>query len=132
MAATGELPGRHDRSRGAVAPDAGLVQDAATTIASILADAGFPAGPLGADLIEPPLFFALQVAGIEVRDGQQVMLNAREIKSPDKMALLATAASMVDGVYWQIAEALKPGVRENEIVGSPTERSTAAMTTWRR
>jgi len=107
--------------RGAVAPDAGLVQDAATTIASILADAGSPAGPLGADLIEPPLLFALQAAGIEVRDGQQVMLNAREIKSADEMALLATAASMVDGVYWQIAEALKPGVRENEIVALATK-----------
>ena len=51
-----------------------------------------------------------------MRDGQQVMLDAREIKSIDEITLLNMAAAMVDGVYQDIFEALKPGVRENEIV----------------
>jgi Xaa-Pro dipeptidase len=60
--------------------------------------------------------------GIDVRDAQQVMLDARLIKSPDEIALLSTAAAMVDGVYQDIAEALKPGVRENEIVALANKR----------
>ena len=78
--------------------------------------------PLGIDVVEPPFLFALQKAGIEVRDGQQVMLEAREIKSHDEITLLNMAAAMGDGVYQDIFEALKPGVRENEIVALATKR----------
>ena len=57
-----------------------------------------------------------------MRDGQQVMLEAREIKSHDEITLLNMAAAMGDGVYQDIFEALKPGVRENEIVALATKR----------
>lgn len=107
--------------RGAVAPEAGLVGDAARTIAGLLADAGAARGPLGVDIVEPPLLFALQREGLDVRDGQQVMLDARQIKSPDEITLLSTAAAMVDGAYQLIAERLKPGIRENELVGLATK-----------
>ena len=60
--------------------------------------------------------------GIEVRDGQQTMLEARDVKSTDELTLLNMAAAMVDGVYQDIAEALKPGVRESEIVALATTR----------
>ena len=36
-----------------------------------------------------PCSFELQAAGITVADGQQVMLDAREIKSPDEIMLLS-------------------------------------------
>src|SRR5213079_729943 len=63
-----------------------------------------------------------QDLGITVRDAQQVMLDARLVKSPDEIMLLSTAAAMVDGVYQDITEALKPGVRENEIVALANKR----------
>ncbi len=44
------------------------------------------------------------------------------IKSQDELTLLNMAAAMVDGVYQDIFEALKPGVRENEIVALATKR----------
>ena len=72
--------------------------------------------PIGVDFVELPMLHALQREGLEVRDAQQVMLNARQIKSMDEIVLLNTAAAMVDGVYQEIAEALKPGTRENEMV----------------
>ena len=50
------------------------------------------------------------------------MLAAREVKSQDEITLLNTAAAMVDGVYQDIAEALKPGVKENQIVAMATKR----------
>jgi Xaa-Pro dipeptidase len=68
------------------------------------------------------VLFELQRQGVDVRDGQQVMLDARQLKSADEIALLATAAAMVDGVYQDITEALKPGVRENEIVALANKR----------
>ena len=55
-------------------------------------------------------------------DGQQVMLDAREIKSYDEITLLNTAAAMGDGVYQDIFEALKPGIRENEVVAMAAKR----------
>jgi Xaa-Pro dipeptidase len=68
------------------------------------------------------MLFALQAEGIEVRDGQQMMLAAREIKSHDEITLLNIAASMVDGVYQDIAEALKPGIKESQIVALAAKR----------
>jgi Xaa-Pro aminopeptidase len=108
--------------RGGVAPDAGLIDAAAAEIAEILKSEGLADLPLGIDIAETPMFLALQSLGITVRDAQQVMLDARLIKSPDEIALLSTAAAMVDGVYQDITEALKPGVRENEIVALANKR----------
>jgi Xaa-Pro dipeptidase len=108
--------------RGAVAPEAGLITGAVAEIQSILRERGVADLPLGVDIAETPMLLELQRVGIRVCDGQQVMLDARLIKSSDEIALLSTAASMVDGVYQDISEALKPGVRENEIVALANKR----------
>ena len=108
--------------RGAVAPEAGLMRDAVTEIKSLLAEAGVADAPLGIDIVEPPFLFELERQGIAVRDAQQSMLDARVIKSPDEIMLLNQAAAMVDGVYQDIADVLKPGVRENEIVALANKR----------
>ena len=49
------------------------------------------------------------------------MLEAREAKSSDEIALLNRAAAMVDGAYQLIDEKLKPGVRENDMVAIVNE-----------
>jgi Xaa-Pro dipeptidase len=66
------------------------------------------------------MMFELQKAGLKIVDGQQVMLEAREIKNIDELALLNRAAAMVDGAYHLISEELKPGVRESDIVAMAT------------
>ena len=43
-------------------------------------------------------------------------------RTQDELMLLSQAAAMVDGVYQDIFEALKPGVRENEIVALANKR----------
>jgi Xaa-Pro aminopeptidase len=45
------------------------------------------------------------------------LLEARRIKTPDEIALLTQACSMVDAAYEELYEFLRPGVRENECVG---------------
>ena len=64
---------------------------------------------------------ALAEEGVKVLDGQQVMLDAREVKSIDEIILLNTACAMVDGAYQMLAEQLKPGVRESELVANVTK-----------
>jgi Xaa-Pro dipeptidase len=108
--------------RGAVAPDAGLFRRAAQEIAGILKTEGAADMPIGVDIVEPPMVAALEAEGLTVRDAQQVMLDAREVKSIDEIILLNTACAMVDGAYQYIAEHLKPGVRENELVADVTHR----------
>ncbi|HVM25307.1 MAG TPA: Xaa-Pro peptidase family protein, partial [Candidatus Limnocylindrales bacterium] len=107
--------------RGAVAPDAGLFTNAAREIAEILRAEGVADMPLGVDIVEPPMLAALEAEGIAVRDGQQTMLDAREVKSVDEITLLNTACAMVDGAYQLIAERLKPGVRESQLVAEVTK-----------
>jgi len=107
--------------RGTVDPAFGLMRRHAEEIASLIREAGVADMPLGVDIIEPPMMFELERAGLKVADGQQVMLEAREIKSADEIALLNRAAAMVDGAYHLIHEELKPGVRENDIVAKVNE-----------
>ena len=108
--------------RGATGADISLFRNAAREIKSILDAEGVGDMPLGVDMVELPMIFELQRAGIEVRDGQQTMLAAREVKNIDELTLLNMASAMVDGVYQDIAEALKPGVRESDIVALATKR----------
>jgi Xaa-Pro dipeptidase len=107
--------------RGAVAPDAGLFRGAARQIRDILRAEGTADMPIGVDIGEPPMLAALADEGVTVRDGQQVMLDAREVKSIDEILLLNTACAMVDGAYQHISENLKPGVRESVLVADVTK-----------
>src|SRR5438132_7979843 len=108
--------------RGAVGGDGALFREAAREIKALLDAEGVGSMPLGLDVVEPPMLFELQKLGIDVRDGQQTLLQAREIKNIDELTLLNMASAMVDGVYHDIAEALKPGVKESEIVALATAR----------
>ena len=105
-------------SRGTVHPDAGLMTRAAKEIKSMLAEKGLDKEPIGVDLVEPSMMFALQAEGLNIIDGQQILLEAREIKSQDELMLLNQAASMVDATYHQIYETMKPGVSEAQIVAN--------------
>ena len=102
--------------RGTIPPEFGLMQKYAKQIAGLIRDAGMADMPVGVDYAETAMFHALQQEGLNVVDGQQIMLAAREIKNTDEIQLLTQAAAMVDGVYHMIYEELKPGIRENDIV----------------
>ena len=102
--------------RGTVDPAFGLMKRHAEEMASILKSAGVAKMPVGVDIIEPPMMFELEKAGLKIKDGQQIMLSAREVKSSDEIALLNRAAAMVDGAYDVVNEMLRPGIRENDIV----------------
>ncbi|HSJ26611.1 MAG TPA: Xaa-Pro peptidase family protein [Acidimicrobiia bacterium] len=108
--------------QGAIGPETGLHARAVREIKGALEDDGVAGERLGVDLAETGVFLALQEAGLQVVDGQQAMMRAREIKNPDEITLLTQACAMVDGVYQDIYEALKPGVRESDIVALAHKR----------
>lgn len=103
--------------QGAIGPETGLHARAVREIKAALSDAGVGEEKLGVDMAETAVLLALQGAGVAVVDGQQAMMRAREIKSADEIVILTQACAMVDGVYHNIYEALKPGIRESDVVG---------------
>ncbi len=117
-------PGLGERSRpgistlrGAMAPEMGRAEDVARKIRLELEMRGQHKAPLGIDIIEPPVLFALQKEGLTVVDGQALMSEIRVIKTQDELTLLNMAAMMVDAAYDELYRAMKPGMRENEAVG---------------
>jgi len=107
---------------GSIGPESGLIERAVREIRDVLDAEGVVDMPLGVDMAETEMYLELHRAGIEVRNGQQTMLDARVIKSQDEITLLTQASAMVDGVYQDIYEALKPGVRESDIVALANKR----------
>jgi len=107
--------------RGSIVPEAGRPEDVAEKVRHELELRGLLDEPVGLDMAETPVFFALRAAGIEVVDGQQLMQQARMIKTVDEISLLTQACAMVDVAYTHLYEALQPGVRENECVGLVSE-----------
>lgn len=103
--------------RGTMSPEHGRAEDVAKKIRIELELRGLHKEPVGIDIIELPVLFALQREGITVVDGQQLMSEARVIKTRDEIALLNTSAAMVDAAYHELYVAMKPGMRENEAVG---------------
>jgi Xaa-Pro aminopeptidase len=102
--------------RGAMSPRSGRAEDVARKIRVELEQRGLLDEPVGIDAIELPVLFALQGEGVQVVDGQQLMQQARLIKTEDEITLLNTACMMVDAAYDELYEAMRPGMRENECV----------------
>lgn len=102
--------------RGAMSPESGRAEDVARKIRLELEARGLANEPVGVDVVEPPVFFALQAEGLTVVDGQQLMQAARVIKTQDEITLLNTASMMVDAAYEKLYETMRAGMSENECV----------------
>jgi Xaa-Pro aminopeptidase len=114
----GEKRSRSDPTllRGAIALETGRAEAVADKIYAELVEQGLQNEPLGVDIIELPILFALQERGIQVVDGQQLMQRARVIKSQDEITLLTLSAAMVDAAYDELYRYMRPGIRENDCV----------------
>jgi Xaa-Pro aminopeptidase len=100
----------------------GRAEDVAKKIRVELEMRGLLNEPLGVDIVEPPILFALQKEGITIVDGQQLMSDVRVIKTQDEITLLNMSAMMVDAAYHDLYMAMKPGMRESEAVGLVSKR----------
>lgn len=102
--------------RGALPIEVGAVNKCAAGIKKVLVDHGVVDEPLGIDILDVPLMRALNDAKIEIADGQATMLDARSIKTKDEIELLKISAMMVEAGYDKVRRAIRPGVRENELL----------------
>ena len=82
-----------------------------------LAERGLLGEPLGVDVVELSVLFALERGGHRGRRRPAADAACRMIKSRDEITLLDTACMMVDAAYEQLYRAMRPGMRENECVG---------------
>ena len=74
-----------------------------------------PKAPIGVDKIDGQLIVELQKRGFTLGDGEECMCDAREIKNEDEIQIMMQAAAMVDGAFYKMAQALRPGIRENDL-----------------
>jgi Xaa-Pro aminopeptidase len=102
--------------RGAMSPESGRAESVAEKIRVELEQRGLLGEPVGVDAIEPAVLFALQAEGIQIVDGQQLMQQARVIKTRDEILMLNQACAMVDAAYEELYRTMRPGMRENECV----------------
>src|SRR6201984_179632 len=103
--------------RGAMSPEMGRAENVARKIRIELEMRGLHKEPVGIDVVEPPILFALQREGITVVDGQQLLSDARVIKTQDEITLLNMSAMMVDAAYHDLYSAMRPGGSKNRAVG---------------
>src|SRR6516162_9030251 len=109
-----------ERSRAGISTLRGAVDGRAESVAEKIrvemGQRGLLGEPVGVDVVELPVLFALQAAGVTVVDGQALMQDVRKIKTVDEITLLNTACAMVDAAYDELFRAMRPGFRENECV----------------
>lgn len=98
-----------------------VVHENASIFAGIIHDwlkeYGVEKEPLGMDVTEIPFLKALEEKGITVVDGQQTILNAEAIKTPEEVELIETSIAIVEAAFWDVISTARPGVKENEING---------------
>jgi Xaa-Pro aminopeptidase len=94
-----------------------LAGAAVAEIKEILKEHGVADMPIGIDETDMYLLEALKDAGFKVVNAYDPMFDARLIKSPQELDIIQISASLVDGVYANIVDFIRPGVKENEVVG---------------
>ena len=89
------------------------------TIGEIVAEHGLTNEPIGLDGCSTELFYqeAFARKGFKVVDGQEAMFRARAIKNVDEINCVEIACSMAEAAFDDIRRAIRPGVRECELVG---------------
>jgi len=85
-----------------------------------LRDAGFStdSDALAIDAPDPAVMAEFERVGITVRpDGPEIMEEARRIKGRDEVESVRVSCAIGDAMFGALKENLRPGVRENELLG---------------
>ena len=82
--AEGHSVGGNTGLAGSIGPESGLITRAVREICDVLRDEGVAGMPLGVDMAEAEMYLELVKAGVDVRNGQQVMLKAARSRSPTR------------------------------------------------
>ncbi|MEY7851975.1 M24 family metallopeptidase [Natrarchaeobius sp. A-rgal3] len=96
-----------------------LVSTMAETVGEAAAEYGVADEKLGVDVGNSKLVEALEGQGLEVdvSTAQEVMEDARKIKTEDEIECLRMVAAICEAGFQRIKEGARPGKRENEVWG---------------
>ena len=89
-----------------------------TQIIDDLKEYGVAKETLAMDVWDPGLIEGFQAKGIKVVPATELMFDARSIKNQDEVECLRIASAIGDAQMQTVKDMLKPGVKENEIMGS--------------
>ncbi len=110
-------------ARGGVDPAVAAHQAMAASrdIKAVLEEQHVAGMPLGIDMADLYILTALREAGLNVVNGWDAMWDARVIKCQQELQIIELSAALVDGVYAQLVDMIRPGVTEAEIVAKVYE-----------
>jgi Xaa-Pro aminopeptidase len=88
----------------------------ARSIRSAMKELGVEGERLAVDRLDAPGYLALQDEGIPLTDVGPATVDAREVKTPEEVALFAVNGAIGDAMMSEFAEAIRPGIREYELL----------------
>jgi len=107
-------PAKNDM-RGSMPKELNASENAVREIYEILESYNLHKESLGIDILTIPMMNSFIKYKLNIVDAQNTMQEAQKIKTEEEIQLIEISAAMVDGAYYDVVEAIKPGVRENEI-----------------
>lgn len=103
-------------------------------IVGVLSDLGIKDEPLGMDGVAGTDPFKIQEvfrkAGVTVVSAHRTMLEARRIKSEEEIQCLRMAATISEACHAVALEHIKPGIKENELVGVIHQKALSLGADW--
>src|SRR5881409_3344267 len=88
----------------------------ARSIGSALHELGLERERLAVDKLDAAGFLALQDEGIAIVDVGPATVDAREVKTPEEVALCALNGAIGDAMLAEFEAAIRPGIREYELL----------------
>ena len=80
-----------------------------------LKELGVRSERIGLDGADPLTFHALEARGLVIDDAQEPLFLARAVKTQDEVALIRQACAIGDLALWEVQQAIRPGITENEL-----------------
>lgn len=90
----------------------------AAEIQDTLKEWGVADAKVGIDRLDYHGFNALQKLGLKVTDGDDPLQAARLIKTPEEIELLRLSAAVAEAALYDMEQAIRPGVTENELLAT--------------
>jgi len=91
-------------------------QEWARSLRSVLREMGLDRGRLAVDRLDTIGFLALQAEGFQIVDASPATVDAREVKTPEEVQLMALNGGIGDAMLAEFEAAIRPGIREYELL----------------
>ena len=89
----------------------------AAEIKHVLQEWGVADSKIGVDILDFYGFTALQAQGLHLTDADEPLERARQIKTMDELELLRQSAAVCEAALFDLEQAIRPGITENELLG---------------